>query len=290
MKHIDWRDFLKIYPIKRKAIVWLSVVSLFSTPMFSTQATHVQESLSGDQGDQSAPSENIINEISSEFGLKVVDIVDQELPRDLFPLIKEHMKQPIKNSGVLLEKLHEKGMGISTQEVQLSQLVTTKDTPEEVRRMLNDASPLATYFVGHTIVDKKSGQKVGSLASTVDGSVMPPVAFIVEHNENGVDSLYVMSSHGEERLNTYPSRTKREWTMNDTWDCLEAAVGASGLRNLMNSANHYHKERVLKKILRKAALRGAIRLLPGGLAIYGLGGGALCILVKKAGWLRRLLS
>ncbi|WP_149453973.1 hypothetical protein [Pasteuria penetrans] len=188
------------------------------------------------------------------------------------------MKQPLKEK--LSEKLNEKGMKVDIQSARLSKLVPTTDTPEEIRNALKD-SPLSAYVIGHAIVDKESGQKVGALVSTIDGPLSSPIAF-VKHNENGMDVLYVMSPSFEGGAGTCSSRAKRGVSWEDVGDCLLEALVPGGTGGAGSSALYYHTERVTKKAAKKATLKMAAKLFPGDSLILIGAEAAVCMYDKKS--------
>ncbi|WP_149452754.1 hypothetical protein [Pasteuria penetrans] len=251
---------LQVSPMRKLTIV--SVISLFSTSLISISSS-IQASPSKEKH---ISSESPMHDISSEWidpaesGLREIEITDQDLPVDLSDSIRKYMRQPLKEEGKLSEEFRKRGLGVDTQGVLLSQWVPTTATPEKIQKFFND-SPLSTYIVGHTIVDKESGEKVGALVSTVDRKLIPTVFFMR-------DSEY--------KVDTCTNRAKRGVSLQDAGGCaLEMILDEDSYSIPVGT---YIVEKAAKKAA-KAAFRMAIRVLPGGFVWTSIDG-IKCIIRK----------
>ncbi|WP_149452935.1 hypothetical protein [Pasteuria penetrans] len=243
---------MKTYPMKKRAIVLFLVAPLFSIPMTSIAKSN---QVSSGKDCLASSSENQIYNLNlSDLGLEIKEITNQELPRDLSDSIREHMRQPLKLEEKLSERLRNKGMEVHIKGARLMKLVSTTDSPievregvrEEVRNFLRDF-PLSAYFIGHIIVDKESGQKTGVLISLADESI-PPTAVIKHSDKNGMDGLYAMSSHAEKGITV---RSKRFWDM----DCDDAFAGSGAVIGALICDLH-PVTRVPHKVMRMMGVGG----------------------------------
>lgn len=179
---------MKIFSVKKRAIVLFSIGSLFYVSMVPT-ADLSQASIGGKQYNTLLKGK--IHRIFPGFGL-MREITDQELPSNVSRPIEERMKQPPDLGRDLSEKLKDRNMEISMQNVRLFELIPTADTLEEVRGILEEF-PLSAYFIVHTIVDGGDGHKTGVLISKANGSLSLPLIDFV--NQHGGKGFRAMSSH-----------------------------------------------------------------------------------------------
>lgn len=243
--------FLKTSSMKKRAVVLLSIASLFGAPMTS-MANSDQVSPPGEGYPASSSRDQIRNFNSSELGWEMKEITDHDIPRDLSNPIREHMEQPLKMEEKLLEELHGRGMKVSTRDVRLMKFVPTIDTPKEIKDTLN-SRPLAAYFIEHAIVDRNGGQIVGALVSTADGSLPPVVALAADKG---------------------PGRFKR-----GTWvECsIQALTGIPG-DIVRYGGGAYFSHEGLKRVGKKVAAKAVAKLIPGVGTVVFLADGLDCLL------------